>query len=258
MQVQHSESNANTHKKVFAFFISDLHLCASRPAITEAFLHFLSVDAPQAESLYILGDLFEYWAGDDDLTAPHHEEIITALSALQRQDTKLYLMHGNRDFLIGEAFCKASNATLLTDPTMVHIQGKQLLLSHGDALCTDDTDYQNLRLQFRNSDWQATFLSQPLETRKAIIKDIRLQSEQEKSKKTMLIMDVNSDAVATLLRDQSYPPTFIHGHTHRPNKHVLEIDGHTITRRVLGDWYEQGSYLVLDKHGFRDVMLAKT
>jgi UDP-2,3-diacylglucosamine hydrolase len=236
-------------------FISDLHLCVSRPHITNTFIDFLKNTAAKASALYILGDLFEYWAGDDDLDDAHNQAIITAFHALADSGVKIYLMHGNRDFLIAENFCTAAQITLLPDPILVNLYGKRILLSHGDALCTDDIAYQNFRLQVRNTEWQADFLSQPLSSRKQQIETIRLRSEHEKSQKTMAIMDVNQQAVEALLSQYDYPALIIHGHTHRPNEHHIQLDGHYITRWVLGDWYEQGSYLLCDQHGCKSMQL---
>lgn len=233
-----------------SLFISDLHLCASRPAITKAFIQFLHNTASKAEQLYILGDLFEYWAGDDDLAHQDHEEIIQAIKALTDSGTEVFLIHGNRDFLIGEQFLTATNIKLLPDPSEINLYAQRILISHGDELCTDDTRYQAFRAQVRSSEWQTEFLAHPLSARKAQIEALRLQSEQEKSYKTLEIMDVNSNAVSALLRQHDYPAIFIHGHTHRPNTHTLEIDGHQCQRIVLGDWYEQGSCLHLDENGF--------
>jgi len=233
-----------------SLFISDLHLCASRPAITKAFIQFLKKTAVNAEKLFILGDLFEYWAGDDDLLHTDHADIIQAIKALGDAGTEVFFIHGNRDFLIGEQFSKAASIHLLPDPSEINLYGKRILISHGDELCTDDTRYQAFRAQVRSPAWQAEFLSNPLTARKAQIEALRLQSEQEKSHKSLAIMDVNSDAVSALLRQHEYPKLFIHGHTHRPNTHIIEIDGHQCQRIVLGDWYEQGSCLRLDKNGF--------
>ena len=235
--------------KPFSLFISDLHLCESRPAITQQFITFLQSTAKQAQNLYILGDLFEYWAGDDDMSDGHRILVISALKALSITGTHIYFMHGNRDFLISDAFAKASGVALLTDPVIINLYDKRILLSHGDALCTDDTDYQTFRLQVRNHHWQSAFTSQPLSTRKAYIESLRLRSEQEKSQKSMQIMDVNTEAVEALFRQYDYPELMIHGHTHRPNVHQYTIDHHVCTRWVLGDWYEQGSYLKLDANG---------
>jgi len=251
----HNEVHKEAHKagdsipQEFDLFISDLHLCADRPEITSSFLGFLNNTSSQARALYILGDLFEYWAGDDEVEDDHHQQVVVALRALTESGVKVYIMHGNRDFLIGSDFCNIANVKLLTDPTIIDLFGTKTLLSHGDALCTDDVAYQTFREQVRNPKWQADFLSQPLATRKHQIEAIRLRSEQEKSDKTAEIMDVNNEAVASILADFDYPPRLIHGHTHRPNKHAILLDGHHITRWVLGDWYEQGSYLRCDHYG---------
>lgn len=236
-----------------SLFISDLHLCASRPAITAAFIRFLQNTAKQAENLFILGDLFEYWAGDDDLGSPEHQAIIQALKAISDAGTQLYFIHGNRDFLIAQAFAKATDATLLKDPSKLKLYENTVLLSHGDALCTDDINYQAFRTQVRSPAWQNTFLAQALSERKAQIEALRLRSEQEKSYKTADIMDVNQEAVAALVREYQYPALLIHGHTHRPAVHTLSIDGKTCQRIVLGDWYEQGSCLRLDSTGFSNI-----
>lgn len=230
-------------------FISDLHLCDSRPHITEAFISFLGKTASNAQALYILGDLFEYWTGDDAITVGAHKPITDALKKLTEQGVKVFLMHGNRDFLIGEGFVKATGITILPDPSLVMLYGKSILLSHGDTLCTDDVAYQQFRGEVRTDAWKTQFLSQPLANRIAYIEQLRAQSEQEKSVKSMQIMDVNQDAVDDLLREYAYPPLFIHGHTHRPDRHMHELDGNVCERWVLGDWYEQGSYLKLSANG---------
>lgn len=252
---QQSANSISTHHNGRVLFISDLHLCESRPEITRTFLAFLSTEASQAEALYILGDLFEYWAGDDDMAMPFHRQIIHAFATLANKNVKIFLMHGNRDFLIASAFCQAAKVTLLNDPTLIQLGEQRTLLSHGDALCTDDEAYQAMRLQFREPAWQEKFLSQPLANRKAQIANIRMQSETAKASKPMEIMDVNPDAVNALLQAFNFPPLFIHGHTHRPNIHTIEQNSHTTTRYVLGDWYEQGSYLVFDQGSFKVVCL---
>ncbi|MDP2153613.1 MAG: UDP-2,3-diacylglucosamine diphosphatase [Methylotenera sp.] len=236
-------------------FISDLHLCASRPHITEAFLKFLANQAKSARALYILGDLFEYWAGDDDIEDAFNKQIIQGFKALVASGVPIYLMHGNRDFLITDDFCKVAGIHLISDPTLINLYGSTALLSHGDELCTDDVAYQQFRLQVRNKQWQSEFLNQPLQARKNQIEAIRLRSEQEKSSKSAQIMDVNQDAVVSLLKSHHYPDMLIHGHTHRPNQHQVSVDGKLITRWVLGDWYEQGSYLICDASGCRNVNL---
>jgi len=235
-------------------FISDLHLCDSRPQITQMFLGFLENTAKGAEGLYILGDLFEYWAGDDELLADrHHQQIAMALHKLVRSGTPVFVMHGNRDLLIGRQFEAASGAQLIPDPTMLHLYGRKLLLSHGDALCTDDVEYQAFRRQVHAAAWQQDFLAQPLALRKAQIEGLRQQSEQEKSRKAMTIMDVNAQAVEAFARQHAFPAILIHGHTHRMGRHPLTVDGHDCERIVLGDWYESGSYLECTASGCRFV-----
>lgn len=239
-----------------SLFISDLHLCASRPAITGQFIRFLETQARQADALYILGDLFEYWAGDDDLADPHNQTVIQALNRLSAHGVSCYLIHGNRDFLLGSEFARAASLQMLQDPTALELHGHRVLLSHGDALCTDDLAYQEFRRQVRNPAWQDQFLAQPLSARKAQIEALRMRSELEKSGKPELIMDVNQDAVSALLRAYNYPDIFIHGHTHRPARHDIEIGRHRVVRWVLGDWYEQGSCLRLDAKGCKAIELA--
>lgn len=253
----HSLSNHINESLSFDLFISDLHLCASRPAITQSFIQFLNQTAIKARSLYILGDLFEYWAGDDDTVEEHNVEVIKALNEASKTGVGIFVMHGNRDFLIGTDFCKSAGVTLLKDPTLLELYQQRILLSHGDDLCTDDADYMQFKALVRQPSWIAGFLSKPLQERKAFIASVRERSEQEKNVKSSSIMDVNTDAVAALVRAHHYPPLLIHGHTHRPNTHHLKVDGHTVTRLVLGDWYEQGSYLLLNETGFYNVALTK-
>ena len=228
-----------------SLFISDLHLSEAHPHTCELFLHFLNDTAPQAEALYILGDLFEYWAGDDDLDTPFHRRICEALSRLATGGTQLFIMHGNRDFLMAHALADACHATLLADPTLIDLYGTPTLLTHGDALCTDDLAYQQFRTQVRSSDWRSNFLAQPLHQRKAQIEQLRQQSERSKQEKPMAIMDTNEEAVITLLRQHNYP-RLIHGHTHRPAKHLHHLDDHTCERWVLGDWDTQPNALRVD------------
>jgi len=242
-------------KSDFSLFISDLHLCVSRPHITAAFLNFLKNTAVHAKALYILGDLFEYWAGDDDIDELNHQSVVSAFRTLTDVGVKLYFMHGNRDFLISSQFCISAKLTLLQDPCLINLHGKPTLLSHGDDLCTDDVTYQEFRRLVRDSNWQKEFLSLPLQSRKHQIETIRARSELEKSQKSAGIMDVNQDAVFNLLKKFDYPELLIHGHTHRPNQHSIQLDGHKITRWVLGDWYEQGSYLSCDQFGCKSESL---
>lgn len=233
-----------------SLFISDLHLSAEHPRSTQLFLQFARHTAPQAEALYILGDLFDSWAGDDDMDDLFHRPIIGALRSLADGGTHVCLMHGNRDFLMDQALCRACGATLLSDPTLVDLYGSPTLLSHGDQLCTDDTAYQAFRKQVRTAEWQRQFLAQPLPARKAAISQYRAQSREATRVKPSDIMDVNSDAVAAFLREHQYP-NLIHGHTHRMGHHVLHVDGHTCQRWVLGDWDTQANALRCDTNGMK-------
>lgn len=229
-------------------FISDLHLSADLPHSAAAFQRFISTLAPQAEALYILGDLFEYWAGDDDLHEPFHSEVIAALRNLAGHGTRIFLMHGNRDLLLGAAFAQEAGLTLLDDPTLLDLYGSATLLSHGDQLCTDDVEYQKFRSQVRSPKFQEKFLAQPLVERKAYIAQLRQQSIAAKQVKDSAIMDVNVDAVTALLREYRYP-RLIHGHTHRPMHHEHMVDGHRCERWVLSDWDQQLSALRCDAQG---------
>jgi UDP-2,3-diacylglucosamine hydrolase len=227
-------------------FLSDIHLCESRPRIIDAFVSFLSKLTNEVEALYILGDLFEYWIGDD---SRQHENVIKALKKVTNQHIQVFLMHGNRDFLIGSAFEKKTGAVLLNDPILVEIYGKKVLLCHGDTLCTDDIEYQSFRDKIRSESWKNEFLKKSLAERVSIANEFRKESELNKKKKSVKIMDVNLDEVNRTLIQFNYPDFLIHGHTHRPNQHSINLDGHQIQRIVLGDWYEQGSYLILSAHG---------
>ena len=229
-------------------FISDLHLSTDHPHSTRAFLHFMRHGAPAAETLYILGDLFEFWAGDDDLDEPFHQQIIHALHTLGSGGTRVYLMQGNRDLLMGHTLAQACCATLLNDPTLLDLYGTPTLLTHGDILCTDDTAYQTYRSQVHEASWQQQFLAQPLAQRKDFIKNLRQRSENEKQHKSREIMDVNDTAVADLLRAHNYP-RLIHGHTHRPMRHLHTVDGHHCERWVLGDLDIAGNALRCDDSG---------
>ncbi len=231
-----------------SLFISDLHLAADHPHTMAAFERFIATRAPKAEALYILGDLFEYWAGDDDLDELFHRQVIGALCSLS--DTSIYLMHGNRDLLMGEALATACNATLLSDPALIDLYGTPTLLTHGDNLCTDDIEYQQFRKHVRSSEFQTEFLAKPLDERKAYIEQLRKRSDMEKHHKDMAIMDVNDDAVANLLRRFHYP-RLIHGHTHRPNHHAHQVDGHPCQRWVLGDWDTNANALRADAGGIQ-------
>lgn len=229
-------------------FISDLHLSESEPRIAQLFVNFCRNTAPGADALYILGDLFEYWAGDDDSNTPFHQQIISAIRETNQHGIPVFIMHGNRDFLMDEQFAKECHATLLPDPIVINLYGTPTLLTHGDALCTDDVAYQAFRKQVRAGNWRNNFLAQPLDQRKAQIEQLRKISEDQKQTKTMDIMDVNLEAVADLFRSHQYP-RMIHGHTHRQKHHQHEVDGKICDRWVLGDWHETGNFLRCDETG---------
>ena len=236
-------------------FISDLHLDAAAPEITGQFHDFLAREATTAEALYILGDLFEVWVGDDD-DDPHHAGIIAALGRLTESGTPGYFMHGNRDFLIGERFATMTGFTLLPDPSPVDLYGHDVLLSHGDRYCTDDVEYQAFRKQSRDPGWQAAMLALPLAERRAVARNIKAESNAATAGKSMEIMDVNAAAVAGALSDAGVA-ILLHGHTHRPAVHRLPGPEGTATRIVLGDWYTQGSVLRWDATGYDLAVLAR-
>jgi UDP-2,3-diacylglucosamine hydrolase len=227
-----------------ALFISDLHLSEDRPAANERFIGFLEKPARAAEALYILGDFFEYWVGDDDLANPFNAVIAGLLRDLSRSGVALYFMHGNRDFLVGEGFCAATGAKLLEDPTLVDLGGEKTLLMHGDTLCTDDLDYQAWRRTARSAAWQQAFLAKPLAERRHAVLGMREKSKAVVQAKPEEIMDVNEDAVRQVLA-QHGATRLIHGHTHRPGHHRVSIDKRQGERWVLPDWYGRGGYLKL-------------
>jgi len=229
-------------------FISDLHLDPARPDITTQALDFLASEARAADALYILGDLFEAWVGDDD-PEPEKRRVIAALRKLGDAGLPLYFMHGNRDFLVGERFAADSGCTLLEDPTIIDLHGTRVLLMHGDTLCTDDHEYQAFRAMVRNPAWQQAMLARPLPERLALAQQLRETSAASMAGKSMEIMDVNQGAVEAAMRQHGVY-TLLHGHTHRPAVHRFELDGHAAVRIVLGDWYTQGSVLTWDEDGF--------
>lgn len=228
-------------------FISDLHLEGDRPDIAGQFFDFLRSEAARADALYILGDLFESWVGDDD-PDPHYAEVKAALRKLATGGTPLYFMHGNRDFMIGQRFAEETAATLLADPVLLRIEGTEVLLSHGDAMCTDDIEYQAFRQMTRNPAWQAMMLQKPLAERLAFARQARAASMQRGATLNPVISDVNQAAVEALMR-QHGATLLLHGHTHRPAVHEFTLDGQPATRIVLGDWYEQGSVVRWDSRG---------
>ena len=215
-------------------FISDLHLEESRPDITEAFLGFLKDKARGVEKLYILGDFFEAWIGDDERT-PLQETVAAALKEVNASGTTIFLMHGNRDFLIGEDFCKRAGATLLDDPTVVDLYGTPTLLMHGDSLCTADVEYQKFRANMRNPQWQQMILQRPLADRQTMARQLREISMAKNQGKEETIMDVTPEEVVKEMEAHGVQ-RLIHGHTHRPAAHELEANGQPAKRIVLGDW----------------------
>jgi UDP-2,3-diacylglucosamine hydrolase len=235
-------------------FISDLHLSEERPHITALFFDFLERIASRAEGLYILGDLFEYWAGDDDLADPFNASVADALRRLRAAGTALYVMQGNRDVLLGGQFAQRCGARLVADPLLLDLYRTRTLVMHGDTLCTDDVEYQKFRVHARNPEFQSGFLSQPLALRKQQLLDLRARSESAKQDKTENIMDVAIATVEQRLREFGYP-RLIHGHTHRPAQHVHVVDGHECERWVLNDWYERGGYLRCSNEGCQAAFL---
>jgi UDP-2,3-diacylglucosamine hydrolase len=240
---------------VAALFISDLHIDETRPAITEQFLSFLAAEARDAEALYILGDLFESWVGDDAADAAQ-SAAIKGLHSLTSQGVPCFVMHGNRDFLLAAQFCRMSGAELLPDPLIVTLYGEPVLVTHGDALCTDDRAYQRLRATVRDADWQRQFLALSIASRRALAGAARVGSQAHTAAVEYAITDVNADSVAMALRG-ARTATLLHGHTHRPAIHPLQVDGRPCTRIVLGDWYDQGSLLRWDRNGPELVSLSR-
>jgi UDP-2,3-diacylglucosamine hydrolase len=242
-------------KVAASFFISDLHLATERPESTETFVAFLRNTADGAERLYILGDLFEYWVGDELLAEPLPAKVAAELRGLGATGTRVFFMHGNRDFLVGTRFAEAAGLTLLPDPSVVDLYGAPTLLMHGDTLCTGDVDYLRFRDTVRDPLWQAEFLAKPVADRKRLAESARSESEVAKKIKSMPIMDAAPAAVTDVLRKHDYP-RLIHGHTHRPATHQHLVDGHTCERHVLADWYDRGSYLMCDAAGCKSVTIA--
>lgn len=224
------------------WFVSDLHLSALRPDAVRAYRDLLQRASEHAEAVYVLGDLFDAWVGDDDLTQPLHADVATAMRRYADAGGRLHVLHGNRDFLLAERFCRESGARLIGDPELVDLYGTPTVLMHGDLLCTEDVRYQALRRQVRDPQWQREFLLRPLPERHALAVALSRENEVEKSQKTDAIMDVAEPAVQALLREFGYP-RLIHGHTHRPARHVHSVDGRDCDRYVLSDWYRSASYL---------------
>lgn len=228
-------------------FISDLHLEADRPDIGQQFLQFMQTEANEADDLYILGDLFEAWVGDDDPNT-HYFSIKRALRKLVDGGIPVYFMHGNRDFMIGKDFANETGVKILKDPYKTTMYGRSTLLSHGDILCIDDVQYQRVRNMVRDPDWQASMRSKPLKERLRIAKEARRQSMEQTINKSLEIMDVNEDEVKRVIREHNVD-VLLHGHTHRPDVHTVDLGNRTAKRIVLGDWYDQGSVVRWDSRG---------
>ena len=226
-------------------FVSDVHLDAAAPQATEQFLTFLRTEAAQAEALYILGDLFEAWVGDDD-QEPANDRVCRALRVLTASGVACFALHGNRDFLLGTGFSERSGCQLLPDPVIAQLDGECVLVTHGDALCTDDHAYQELRSIVREPAWQRRFLALPRAHREQLADVVRAGSRRHTSRTVPYIMDVNAQAVTAAFRATGVR-RLVHGHTHRPGVHDIEIDGEPAQRIVLGAWYEQGSVLRFER-----------
>lgn len=224
--------------------ISDLHLSPERPAVSRAFFAFLQQRAAEASAVYILGDLFEAWIGDDD-PSPLSLDVQAALRALSDAGVPLYIQQGNRDFLLGKKFMATSGATLLCDEHLIDHHGFQALVMHGDSLCTDDRDYQRFRRKARNPFYKWCLTMLPLKRRQRLATDWRAKSKAANSNKASQIMDVNANAVDAVMAEHKVA-TLIHGHTHRPDRHQVNAG----ERIVLGDWHDHGWVLVIDAQGY--------
>ncbi len=228
-------------------FISDLHLDASAPATIEQFLGFLRTEARGSDALYILGDLFEAWIGDDD-NDPARARVCEALRTLNSSGIACYIQHGNRDFLLGPAFMASTGCQLLPDPAVLQLGGMRFVLTHGDQLCTDDRRYQRFRRVVRTALWQRAWLALPLRLRRRLAAMMRRRSYAHTRQLPPSIMDVTPEAVTALLRS-THGDVLVHGHTHRPHVHRIDVDGRQRQRIVLGDWPAQASALVVDAMG---------
>lgn len=231
-----------------SLFIADLHLSEERPSATGRFFHFLEHVAKGADALYILGDLFEYWVGDDDLNNAIARDTAQKLKAFANSGTAVYFMHGNRDFLLAQRYAAKCGMTLVNDPVVVNLYGTPSLLTHGDTLCTDDARYQQYRKWVRNPLVRKLLTWLPLKVRHALAGSARAGSERAKAGKSYAIMDVNQNAVKQAF-DEHGVTRMIHGHTHRPAKHELTVSGKKLERWVLPDWYGEAGYLVCTGEG---------
>jgi len=224
---------------VATLFIADLHLQTEEPAITAGFLRFLAGEARQADALYILGDLFEAWIGDDDPN-PLHKQVAAAIRAVVEAGVPCYFIHGNRDFLLGKRFARASGMQLLPQEQVLNLYGRNVLIMHGDTLCTDDEGYQAFRAKVHQPWLQTLFLALPLFIRRRVAAKMRAGSKAANSSKSLEIMDVNAQAVVAAM-EQHRVQWLIHGHTHRPAIHTLTANNAPAHRAVLGAWHSEGS-----------------
>ena len=232
-------------------FVSDLHLDESRPGIVAQFERFLDTVAPGADALFILGDLFEYWVGDDGLALPFPARVAARLKAAATR-LPVHFMHGNRDFMVAQRFARETGVALIDDPTQIDLYGSRALLMHGDTLCTDDVAYQAFRAGVRDPEWQRSLLARTITERLALARDLREASEGAKQGKPMGIMDVSPAAVHRAFAE-SGTSLLIHGHTHRPARHVHRVGGVERVRWVLADWYDRATYLEASPGGIRAV-----
>lgn len=233
-----------------SLFVSDLHLSPRRPETAALFLDFLAGPARETSALFILGDLFDYWPGDDGLNEPFSRHICDALADTVAAGVDGFFLPGNRDFLAGPAFAAATGLRFLDDTTVCDVAGEPTLLLHGDTLCTDDKAYQDFRATVRADAWRREFLSRPLDERRRDIEALRERSESEKQAKAYELMDASPDAVSEAFR-HSGVARMIHGHTHRQARHDLVVDGRECQRWVLGQWEESGNALVCEGSDWR-------
>lgn len=229
-------------------FVSDLHLAPDRPAVNRLFLDFLRQEVASAQSLYILGDLFDYWIGDEDGDDPFAAALIRGLRRARDAGCAIFLMHGNRDFLLGPRFAATAGAELIPDPTVLELNGTRTLLMHGDTLCTADTEYQRFRQQVRNLEWQREFLARAPDQRRGLARDLRARSDASKQAKSSALMDVEPREVERVLREHACA-RLIHGHTHRPGRHEHRVDHRLAERLVLADWSDLGGEALLWSSG---------
>jgi UDP-2,3-diacylglucosamine hydrolase len=232
-------------------FLSDLHLSPERPSAIAAFHAFAAGPAREAAAVYVMGDLFDWWVGDDQLRDPFIAPIVKSLRALADAGVPVFVARGNRDFMLGDAFERASGATLLPEQQLLDLFGVSTLISHGDELCTDDAEYQAYRARVRTPEAMRRLLRLPYAVRRLMAAWLRRKSSSDKSLKPEYIMDVNADAVADAFRAHG-AQRMIHGHTHRPNRHRHDVDGTSRERWVMADWHEHGHYLAVDEHGVHE------